>query len=67
VFIQVGGLETFVTHVKQSPAGLDAADQFLLARIGFVLTAQKGDVVERLVHEEHIIDPLVTVNSKEYP
>jgi hypothetical protein len=61
VFVQVGGTERFVKLVNGRTARRDADDDFLLGRIGFLLTSKKDDIVERLVNTDHILDALVKV------
>jgi hypothetical protein len=59
LFVDVGGLDTFVTILKQSATGKRVGDDdFLLARIGFLLTVQKGEVVERLVNDDRILEDI---------
>ena len=59
IFVDVGGLDTFVTILKQSTTSKRIGDDdFLLARIGFLLTAQKGEVVERLVNDDRILEDI---------
>jgi hypothetical protein len=64
VFVDVGGLDKFIKFVKGSimkPAKRDADDDFLLGRIGFLLTAEKGDTVERLVTSYSVLSDLAKV------
>lgn len=60
VFIQGGGLDKFVKTFKASTttSQRDPDDDFLLGRIGFLLSAQKGEVVERLVNDDHILEDI---------
>jgi hypothetical protein len=55
VFIEVGGLDKFVATFKASTNKRDPDDDFLLGRIGFLLSAQKGETVERLVNNDRIL------------
>jgi Guanine nucleotide exchange factor synembryn len=57
-FAEVGGVDKFVDAFKESARKRDADDDFLLGRIGFLLTAGKGPVVERLVDEDDILKDL---------
>ncbi len=61
VFVEVGGLDKFVTIFKASTSKRDADDDFLLGRIGFLLSAQKGETVERLVNEDRILEDIKKV------
>jgi hypothetical protein len=54
-FAEVGGVDKFVDAFKASVRNRDADDDFLLGRIGFLLTAAKGHVVERLVVDDDIL------------
>jgi Guanine nucleotide exchange factor synembryn len=64
VFVQVGGMERFVKLVNGRTASRDADDDFLLGRIGFLLTTKKDDIVERLVNNDHILDALAKVSVR---
>lgn len=61
VFVEVGGLGKFVLSFKGSTNKRDADDDFLLGRIGFLLSAQKGEIVERLVNEDRILEDIKKV------
>lgn len=39
----------------------EADDDFLLGRIGFLLTADKGEVVEQFVKEDHVLEDVSKV------
>jgi hypothetical protein len=56
--VQAGGLEKFVTSFKASTSKRDPDDDFLLGRIGFLLSAQKGEIVERLVNYDRILEDI---------
>jgi Guanine nucleotide exchange factor synembryn len=60
-FAEVGGVDKFVDAFKASVRNRDADDDFLLGRIGFLLTATKGPVVERLVVEDDILKDVYEV------
>ena len=53
-FATVGGIDKFVAAFKARVKERDADDDFLLGRIGFLLTATNGPVVERFVNEDDI-------------
>jgi hypothetical protein len=56
-FVDVGGLDKFVKMFELSATNKRIGDDdFLLARIGFLLTAQKGEIVERLVNNDRILE-----------
>jgi hypothetical protein len=57
-FVDVGGVDKFVDTFKASVQKCDADDDFLLGRIGFLLTVTKGPVVERLVKEDGIYNDM---------
>ena len=61
VFVEVGGLDKFVSSFKGVTSKRDADDDFLLGRIGFLLSAQKGEIVERLVNEDRILEDIKKV------
>lgn len=61
VFVEVGGLDKFVSSFKAITSKRNADDDFLLGRIGFLLSAQKGEIVERLVNEDRILEDLKKV------
>lgn len=57
IFVDVGGLDKFVKMFELSATNERVGDDdFLLARIGFLLTAQKGETVERLVNTDRILE-----------
>lgn len=57
-FAEVGGVDKFVAAFRASVKKRDADDDFLLGRIGFLLTATKGPVVERLVHGDAVLEDM---------
>ena len=61
IFVEVGGLEQYAAAFKATLKKRDSDDDFLLGRIGFLLTAQKDEIVERLVNEEGILTDLTKV------
>jgi hypothetical protein len=62
IFVDAGGLDTFVEILKESTTKKRVGDDdFLLARIGFLLTAQKGEVVERLINDDRILEDISKV------
>ena len=61
VLVEVGGLDKFVSTFKASTSKRDADDDFLLGRIGFLLSAQKGEIVERLVNDDRILEDIKKV------
>jgi len=65
-FAEVGGVNKFVDAFKANVSTCDADDDFLLGRIGFLLTAAKGLVVERLVNEDNIPKYVTNVCSVYY-
>jgi hypothetical protein len=58
VFVDVGGLEKFLASFRAAVNKPDADDDFLVGRIGFLLTAEKGLVVERLVNDDRILEDI---------
>jgi len=54
IFADVG-VNEFIKAFKLSAVKGQADDDFLLGRIGFLLTADKGEVVERLVNKKEIL------------
>jgi hypothetical protein len=62
-FVDVGGVDKFVDAFKASVQKPDADDDFLLGRIGFLLTATKGPVVERLVNEDGVYNDMNEVSQ----
>jgi hypothetical protein len=64
IFVDIGGLDIFVKMFELSANNKRIGDDdFLLARIGFLLTVQKGVIVERLVNKEQILDHINQVHS----
>ena|SRR5579859_240803 len=61
--VDVGGLPKFVDAVKKCVARREADDDFLIGRIGFLLTAQKGEVVEQLVNADSVRSHLANVGN----
>lgn len=61
IFVEVGGLKQFVTAFQTCSNNRNGDDDFLLGRIGFLLTAQKGDIVEKLVNDDHILGEITKV------
>lgn len=57
-FAELGGVDKFVDAFKARIHQRDADDDFLLGRIGFLLTAANGPVVERLVDGDDILKDL---------
>jgi hypothetical protein len=55
IFIVVGGFDKFVSAFKAGASKREADDDFLLGRIGFLLTAQKELVIQRLLNEDRIM------------
>jgi hypothetical protein len=55
IFIDVGGYDKFVSALKASTSKRDGDDDFLFGRIGFMLTAQKELVVQRLLNDDRIM------------
>jgi hypothetical protein len=63
IFVDVGGLDKFVKMFELSANNKRIGDDdFLLARIGFLLTVQKGEIVERLVNKEQILEHINQVH-----
>lgn len=58
VFVDVGGLDKFLATLKAATNKRDGDDDFLLGRIGFLLTAEKGPIVERLVNDDRILEDI---------
>ena len=54
-FAEIGGVDKFVAAFKASVKKRDADDDFLLGRIGFLLTATNGPVVERFVNKDGVL------------
>jgi hypothetical protein len=63
VFVDVGGLDKFVSAFKASTNKRDGDDDFLLGRIGFLLSAEKALAVGRLVNEDRILGDLTSVSN----
>jgi len=61
IFVEVGGLEQYTAAFKATLKKRDDDDDFLLGRIGFLLTAKKDEIVERLVNEEGILTDITKV------
>jgi hypothetical protein len=61
IFVDVGGCNKFVSALKASTSKRDGDDDFLFGRIGFLLTAQKELVVQRLLNDDRIMLDLVKV------
>lgn len=55
IFVDVGGYDKFVSAFKASTSKRDGDDDFLFGRIGFLLTAQKELVVQRLLNDDRIM------------
>jgi len=55
-FIELGGVDDFVQAFEANTLKGDVDDDFLLGRIGFLLSAEKGAVVERLVKSDKILE-----------
>ena len=55
IFVDVGGYDKFVSALKASTSKRDGDDDFLFGRIGFMLTAQKELVVQRLLNDDRIM------------
>ena len=62
IFVDVGGYDKFVSALKASTSKRDGDDDFLFGRIGFMLTAQKELVVQRLLNDDRIMLDLVKVS-----
>lgn len=62
IFVDVGGLNKFVTMFKASSDKWSAEDDFLLGRLGFLVTAKQDEVAERLVNDQHILYNINTVH-----
>ena len=61
IFVEIGGLDKFVANFKARTNKRNADDDFLLGRIGFLLSAQKGEIVDRLVHDDQILEGISKV------
>ena len=61
IFIEMGGLDKFISTFKASVNKRDGDNDFILARIGFLVSAQKALAVGRLVNEDRILADLATV------
>ena len=61
IFAEVGGCDIFVMLFKGNVDKREAEDDFLLGRIGFLLTADKGEVVEQFVKEDHVLEDVSKV------
>ena len=55
IFVDVGGYDKFVSALKASTSKRDGDDDFLFGRMGFMLTAQKELVVQRLLNDDRIM------------
>ena len=66
IIVDVGGLKQFVTAFRACSNKRNGDDDFLLGRIGFLLTAQKGDIVEKLVNDDHILEEITKVRPSIY-
>ena len=62
IFVDVGGLSKFVALLKANANKRGGDDDFLLGRIGFLLTAQKDEIVEKLVNDERILEDMNKVH-----
>lgn len=51
VFVEVGGYNSYIKLFKETSLKRNADDDFLLARIGFLLTAEMGDIVQTLLDD----------------
>jgi hypothetical protein len=64
-FVEVGGLQYFVEAFRASTGEKsDAEDDFLLGRIGFLLSAEKSETVGRLVNQERILEDVDKVERE---
>ena len=62
IFVDTGGLKYFIQAFKSSTSDkTESSDDFLLGRIGFLLTAEKSLVVERLVIDKQILEDISKV------
>ena len=50
-FMEVGGYESYIKLFKETCLTRNVEDDFLLARIGFVISAEKGEIVQKLVND----------------
>jgi hypothetical protein len=51
-FVEVGGYDSYIQFFKEKVTEvLNAEDDFLVARMGFLLSAAKGDIVQRFVDD----------------
>jgi hypothetical protein len=52
-FVEVGGYDSYIQFFKErvSTEVLNPEDDFLVARMGFLLSAEKGDIVQRLLDD----------------
>jgi hypothetical protein len=66
-FEEVGGYESYIKLFKKTSLTRNVEDDFLLARIGFVISAEKGEVVQKLVSDgilEDIQKVRILLNKK---
>jgi Guanine nucleotide exchange factor synembryn len=61
IFVQVNGLDKYMDAFK-ARTERNGGDDFLMARIGFLLTALKDDIVEQLTNDFQILNVIYTVS-----
>ena len=66
LFIQVGGYTSFIRFFKERvfTGSLNEEDDFLIARMGFLLSAEKGDIVQKFV-DDGVLKEIQKVSTTE--
>ena len=52
LFIQIGGYNSYIRFLRERDfTETSNEDDFLIARMGFLLSAEKGEIVQKFVHD----------------